>query len=165
MRSALRLLVLPLFLLLAPGCVAVVAGAAAVGAVQYFRNEAVREYPATREATWAATLQTLRDLGYPVDPSTGYGSSQGSLEVNEVKLRVYGTEGGQTRVAVRVGTFKTQAHRDQAKRILDGIAQVMGLTTGEATMGEATTGEATPAGSPPPPPAPPPPAAPPPPGE
>ena len=113
-------------LLLAPGCVAVVAGAAAAGTIQYVRNEAVRTYDAPQGATWAATLKSLRDQGYPVDPSLAEGKKGCALEVNDVKVWLVKVTPKTTQVRIRVGTFDTNAHREKARRILDGVAGHLG---------------------------------------
>lgn len=114
-------------LLLAPGCAAAVVGAAAVGTVQYVRNEAYRDYSATVEATWSATLEAMRDLAYPVDPTVPYGQDGGTLRVNDVWVRVQATKDGKSRVRVRIGTFRNAEHRVRAKSILDGVARRLGF--------------------------------------
>ncbi len=124
-RSA-SLACLLMLLVFAPGCAAVVAGAAAAGTVQYVRNEAARDYDATVDATWSATLGSLRDQGYPVDPSASYAGRGGALEVNDVKVWVGSLGPAKSRVRIRVGTFDTDKHRNQAHRILDGISAHLG---------------------------------------
>ena len=107
------------------GCVAVAAGAAAAGTVQYLRNESSRAYAATPEATWSAAFAALRDEGYPVDPSAGR-TAPGDFEIDDVELEVRTSRAGATLVTVRVGTFDTRAHGEKARRILDGIATRLG---------------------------------------
>ena len=124
-----RLLLTPVLLsalVLTPACVAAV-GAAAVTTVQYVRNEAYRDYSATVDATWSATLEAMRDLSYPVDPSVPYGQNGGTLRVNDVHVRVQRTKDERTRVRLRIGTFDTPEHRVRAKSILDGVARRLGL--------------------------------------
>ncbi len=126
MRSSILTPLLLLTLALAPGCAAAVVGAAAVGTVQYARNEAHRDYSATVEATWSATLEAMRDLAYPVDPSVPYGQDGGTLRVNDVRVKVQGTNDNRSRVFVRVGTLTSQEHRVRAKSILDATARRLG---------------------------------------
>lgn len=109
-----------------PGCVAVVAGAAAAGTIQYVRNEASRDYAATVEATWAAALQVLQERGLPVDPAAPVGPSGGTLDVGDVHLEVFARGTDRTRVRVRVGTFDTNTNREEARLILDGVAERLG---------------------------------------
>lgn len=119
-------LLLAFLLAVTPACAAAVVGAGAVGAVQYFRNEAQRAYPATVEATWSATLEAMRDLAYPVDPTVKYGQNGGVLVLNDVKVKVQERSPSGSMVAVRVGTFNTEEHRIRAKNILDGISRRLG---------------------------------------
>ncbi len=114
-------------LALGPGCAAVVAGAAAAGTMSYVSNESARTYPATVEATWMATLEALREVGYPVDPSVPFGRDGSDFEVEDAKVQVRGGEqAGTTRVWVRVGTFDSAEHRQKAARILDAIGRRIG---------------------------------------
>ncbi|MDJ0975044.1 MAG: DUF3568 family protein [Planctomycetota bacterium] len=127
MRRFLLAPVLLSALVLTPACAAAVVGAAAVSTVQYVRNEAYRDYSATLDATWSATLEAMRDLAYPVDPSVPYGENGGTLRVNDVHVRVQRAQNERTRVRLRIGTFDTPEHRVRAKSILDGIARRLGL--------------------------------------
>ncbi len=111
---------------LAPGCAAVVAGAAAAGTMNIVGNESARSYPATVEATWMAALEALREVGYPVDPSVPYGRDGSEFEVDDVKVQVRGGDAGTSRVWVRVGTFDNAKNRDKAGRILDAIGRRVG---------------------------------------
>lgn len=113
-------------LALTPGCVAAAVGAGALGTVQYVRNEVSRDYPATVEATWSATLEAMRDLAYPVDPTARYGENGGTLVLNDVHVKVNERAPSGSRVAVRVGTFTNDEHRSRAKNILDGITRRLG---------------------------------------
>ncbi len=117
---------LALLLALAPGCVAVVAGAAAAGTMSYVTNETARSYPATVDATWSATFEALRDVGYPVDPSMTYGADKDEFEIEDVKVQVKGDGSATTRVWVRVGTFDGDDNREKAQRILDAISKRIG---------------------------------------
>lgn len=111
---------------LTPACAAAVVGAGALGTVQYLRNEATRDYAATVEATWSATLESMRDLAYPVDPTVKYGQNGGTLVLNDVRVKVNERAPSGSRVSVRVGTFSTDEHRSRAKNILDGISRRLG---------------------------------------
>lgn len=113
-------------LALAPGCVAVVAGAAAAGTMSYVTNETARSYPATVEATWSAAFEALRDVGYPVDASMTYGADKDEFEIEDVKVQVKSDGVKSTRVWVRVGTFDNEGNREKAQRILDAISKRIG---------------------------------------
>ena len=120
-------LLLSAALILTPGCAAVVVGAAAAGTMKIVSNESARTYPATVDATWMATLESLREVGYPVDPSVPFGRDGSDFEVEDVKVQVRsGEEPGTTRVWVRVGTFDNEKNREKAGRILDGIQRRVG---------------------------------------
>lgn len=125
LRSAAVVLIATV-LALTPACAAAVVGAGALGAVQYVRNEASRDYSATVDATWSATLEAMRDLAYPVDPTVKYGQNGGSLVLNDVRVKVNERAPSGSRVSVRVGTFSTDEHRSRAKNILDGISRRLG---------------------------------------
>ncbi len=114
-------------LALTPGCVAVVAGAAAAGTMKYVSNESARTFPATINATWSATLEGLRDVGYPVDASVPFERQGGEFEIQDVKVQVKAGKPGMTRVWVRVGTFDNEKNRTKAQRILDAIAKRLGV--------------------------------------
>jgi len=109
-----------------PGCVAVVAGAAAAGTMKYVSNESARTYPADLRAAWQASLEALREVGYPIDPAVPYGKDGGSLDIEDVKLQVRAGETSGSRVWVRVGTFDTEKNRAKAARILDAIQRRLG---------------------------------------
>jgi hypothetical protein len=118
-------LALSLFAASAAGCVAVAAGAAAAGTVEYVRNASAREVSADVPTTWSAVFESLREQGYPVDPTLTR-TGAGSFDIEDAKVAVQPTKNGRTRVTVRVGTFDTQAHRDRARRILDGVQARLG---------------------------------------
>jgi hypothetical protein len=125
-------LFLPLSLLcvlaIAPGCVAVVAGAAAAGTMAYVSNESAKSYPAAPDAAWTATLEALRDVGYAVDPSAlPYASGRDEFEIEDVKIQVRGGDAGTTRVWVRVGTFNNEKNREKAASIHAAIAKRLGV--------------------------------------
>jgi len=120
----------PLFLVGAAfasgGCVvaAVAVGAAAAfGAVKYTENEAYRDFHASLDVTWNATLAALRDEGYPVSETAPHGPSEGRIEISDAKVSVVREPGDATRVLVRIGAFSTDEHRRRAALILDGVAK------------------------------------------
>lgn len=124
-------LFLPLALIatlaLTPGCVAVVAGAAAAGTMSYASNESARSFPATMDATWTASLEALREVGYPVDPSVPYQAGRDEFEMDDVEVQLSSDGKGTTRVFVRVGTFDNKKNREKARKILDAIEKRVGL--------------------------------------
>lgn len=111
-----------LVFLLSPGCAAVVAGAAGAGTVKYLANGSERNYAADVQTTWTATLASLRDIGYPVDPATGV-PSNGALDVGDAKIRVRPANDGDggSIVWARFGTFDNRKNREKTHRLLDGV--------------------------------------------
>ena len=111
----------------APGCVAAVvaAGAAATyGTVRYYENEAYTDFGAPMDVVWDATVASMKENGYPFGYQLRPNAKEGHLEVDNVKITVERREDeGRTRVRVRVGTFDTQAHRERAESILQGVAR------------------------------------------
>ena len=119
---------LAVLLALTPGCVAVVAGAAAAGTMAYVSNESAKSYAASPDAAWTATLEALRDVGYAVDPSAmPYQSGRDEFEMEDVKIQVRGGDAGTTRVWVRVGTFNNEKNREKAAAIHAALAKRLGL--------------------------------------
>jgi uncharacterized protein YceK len=108
-------------LLTTSGCAAVVAGAAGVSAVKYASNGSQRAYAADVETTWTATLDSMREAGYPVDANATYASMGGAISIGDAKVRVQSGRDGMSHVLVRVGTFDNQRNREAARRILDGV--------------------------------------------
>jgi len=110
----------------AGGCVvaAVAVGAAAAyGVVKYTENEAYRDFHASLDSTWTATLQAMREQGYPISESAPHGVSEGRVEISDAKVVVRREPGDFTRVLVRIGTFSTDDHRRRAGLILEGVAR------------------------------------------
>ncbi len=99
-----------------------VGAAAAYGAVKYTDNEAYRDFHAGLDATWTATLTSMRELGYPVQEGAAHGPTEGLVEINDAKVSVTREAGDYTRVKVRIGTFSTDDHRRRAALILDRIS-------------------------------------------
>jgi len=128
MRSLLLVTTLAAALVL-PGCLvmAAAAGAAvAYGYVRYDENEAFRDYRADVDATWAATKTTLARMGYAVPPEARFQDSRGELNVADVHVHVTANSSVSSRVAVTVGTFSSDDHRERATAVLDGIALSLG---------------------------------------
>jgi len=126
MRRVLGAASLALVLAWTPGCVAVVAGAAAAGTMKYVSNESARTYPASLEATWQASLEALREVGYAVDPAAPFGGDGATFDIGDVRLQVRAGETSGSRVWVRVGTFDTDKNREKAGRLLDAIGRRLG---------------------------------------
>jgi hypothetical protein len=109
----------------AGGCVvaAVAVGAAAAyGVVKYTDNEAYRDFHAPLDATWKATLQAMREHGYPISESAPLGTTEGKIDIDDAKVSVQREAGEYTRVKVRIGTFSTDEHRRRAALILESVA-------------------------------------------
>jgi len=119
-----RSLVLLLPLVLAPvlsGCAAVAAaGVIGVGIVQYQRNGAHQDYPASLEETWKATLDALRRLEIQVDESQ-LGTTEGRLANEEMQLVVERHPEGFTRVRARFHTFHSADNERRALIVLQEI--------------------------------------------
>lgn len=108
-----------------PGCllaVVAVAGAATFGAISYSNNGAEQDFKASLESTWQATISAVRDAGYPVDPASKPDANEGTIDSGDLHVRVERHPGNFTRVIVRIGTFKTDDHKRQAKLILEQVA-------------------------------------------
>ena len=113
-------------MLFLPGCVAValVVGAAGTyGAVEYVDNGSSRDFAATLDTTWSATIASMRDLGYPVATTLPHGPTEGHVEINDTEVWVEEHPGSVTRVRVLIGTFDTEDHRRRADLLLDSIAE------------------------------------------
>ncbi|MGQ0613464.1 MAG: DUF3568 family protein [Planctomycetaceae bacterium] len=123
MRHIPLLLLMPL-----AGCVAVVAGTAAVfGVVKYENNEASRTYEAALKPTFAATVESMRAEGFPVPEGLEPGAKEGEISSGDARVRVIARDEKVTGVLVRIGTFDTEEHRIKSRRILDGVAQRLGV--------------------------------------
>jgi len=101
---------------------AVVAAGAAVGYVQYDRNEAWRDFEASPDDVWKASLAAVHATGLAVPAGVQLGSTEGEIEVDDLHLRVERHPGDFVRVRVRYGTFDTEDHRRRARLLLEDIA-------------------------------------------
>jgi hypothetical protein len=111
---------------LASGCLAaagltVGAAAGVVGYVYYDRNEAQRDFPASFDKTWNATLAAMKDLKYAVPKEPQHFADSGDLTIDDVSINVVSQPGTMTRVSIRVGTFDTDGHRRRAGLIFEKI--------------------------------------------
>lgn len=142
---------LVLFLALGTGCAAVVAGAAGYGVSKYAGNGSQRSFAADGETTWLATLEAMREAGYPVASDATFASSNGRLSVSNAKVRVQTARTGVTHVLVRIGTFDNTGNRQKSRQILDAIEARLApaaasVTPVEEQPVEAAPVEAAPAG-------------------
>lgn len=106
------------------GCLAMAgaAGAASVvGYVYYEKNEVEKDFGASFDKTWKATLTALRELEYEVPEEPVHELDSGTLKLTDLWVRVARHPGNTTRVTVRVGTFHTQEHARRAGLILEKI--------------------------------------------
>lgn len=107
------------------GCVAVAAaGVVGVGYVQYERNEVEADFREDLDHTWCATLDAVRELGVH-SPTADLGSTEGTIEFDDVCVRVERHAEGFTRVRVRVGTFHTADHRRRAELLVQQVRDRM----------------------------------------
>lgn len=132
MNRTARLVAAPLLVVAAlgtGGCIvaaAAVGAAAAYGAVKYNENEAYEDFHAPFDATWRATLESLRENGYAVTDLSAPATTEASFEVQDVRVKVERLPGDATRVHVRVGTFSTDEHRRRAALVLEGVGKRVG---------------------------------------
>ncbi len=119
-RLSMRMMGLGLVLVLLTGCAAVLlAGAGAgIGTYAYVKGELQREYNASLDHTWAATVQSLKSLEVQV-VDTQKDQFGGKIEAKlwdgrPVKLTLEPKGSGSTLVGIRVGTF---GDRDTSERI------------------------------------------------
>ncbi len=112
------------FVPLGSGCLAMagVAGAASVvGYVYYDKNELEQDFGASFDKTWKATLEALRSLKYELPKEPAHALDSGTLQFDDLWVRVARHPGNTTRVTVRVGTFHTEEHARRAGLILEKI--------------------------------------------
>jgi len=108
-------------------CVAVAAAAVGgLGYLQYERNEATRDFPATLEATWDAAIVTLEEMGVSNATKT-LDKTQGVIDGEDVWVRVEVHPTDFTRVRVRFGTFTTEDHRRRSRLFLDTVQKRLGV--------------------------------------
>lgn len=112
---------LGLVLAVLPGCAVALVGAGAgagIGTYSYVKGELEREYNASLDQTWAATLQTLKALEVRV-ADTKKDQLGGEIEARradgtKVKVALEPKASDRTLVRIRVGTF---GDRDASDRI------------------------------------------------
>ncbi len=125
MRPLTCLFALPLLLGLS-GCVAAVAAGAVYGIVKYDGNEAMRDFDASVERVWRASLDALEGRGYelPAGVSRELAERQDTAEAtgDGYWLRVEEQPEKRTRVRVRIGTFNTDEHKRKAALLIESIA-------------------------------------------
>ena len=109
------------------GCVAVVAAVAAIGYVQYDRNELEQELELPFETTWQGVLAALDELGYPQERLETVGATERTLEVEGVWIRVDKQVGDHSRLRVRVGTFASADNARRARLVTEAIHHQLGL--------------------------------------
>ncbi len=110
------------------GCVAVAVGAAAAfGVIKHENNEASRYYEAALKPTFDATVESMRAEGFPVPEGLAPGTKEGEIAAGDARVRVISRDEKVTSVLVRIGTFDTEEHRIKSRRILDGVAQRLGV--------------------------------------
>lgn len=113
-KRSMRLMGLGLALVLLSGCAAaaLVGAGAGAGTYAYLNGELKREYKAPLDHTWAATVQSLKDLEVRVLDSEkdqlGGKIDARLYDGRSVKLTVEAKENDITLVKIRVGTFGDQ---------------------------------------------------------
>lgn len=106
------------------GCVALAVGAGVgAGAYSHAENEVVREFDATLDQSWRASIAALNALGHPVDTGATHGPTEGELDVDDVTVRVERIPEDHTRVRVRAGVFKTDDNIRRARLVMEEIAK------------------------------------------
>lgn len=124
-RNSPRVLGLALILVLLPGCALFWVGAGAgggVGTYAYVKGELKREYRASLDRTWGATVQTLKVLELQVQ-DTQKDQLGGNIQARRgdgkaVKVALEPKASDRTLVRIRVGTF---GDRDASERIARAI--------------------------------------------
>lgn len=110
---------------LTSGCLAAagltVGAAGVIGYVYYDKNEATRDFQASFDKTWKATLEALERLDYTVPLQPEHTKDAGDLRLGDTRVRVTRQPGNVTRVSIRIGTFDCQEHRRRAGLILETI--------------------------------------------
>lgn len=120
-RMSMRMMGLGLVLALLPGCAVALLGAGAgagVGTYAYVRGELKREYHASLDRTWGATLQALKALELRVE-DTQKDRLGGNIKARRgdgtiVKVALEPKASDSTLVRIRIGTF---GDRDASERI------------------------------------------------
>lgn len=102
------------------------AGAASVvGYIYYEKNDVEKDFGASFEKTWKATLEALRSLKYDVPKDSEHELDSGTLKLENLWVHVARHPGNTTRVTVRVGTFHTEEHARRAGLILEKIDELL----------------------------------------
>lgn len=154
MRALPRCLILLACALCLAGCVAgvVAAGAGTYGAIRYFKNQAVAEYPSSLQATYQAAVVSLGELGFRPQTVARLGATDASVQAGNAKVNMVQVPGGRTRVAVSVGTFKTSNNQRQAALIHERIASRTGLSYRRTVPAPSAAPQPASVPAPPPPP-------------
>jgi hypothetical protein len=116
-----KLLVLPLLLPLASGCIAVAAAGAGAAGVFYVKGALKAELDGTPPQVGRACVAALKDLKLPVESSETTeldGKIESHTATGEKITITLESKGEKTEVAIRVGTFGDE---DVSRRILDEI--------------------------------------------
>ncbi len=112
-----------------PGCVAVVAAAAAattVGYIKWEANQASRDFEHGFANTWKASLKGLEAVGYTIPAGTIPTRTEGTVKSGTARVEVALYPEGFTRVRVSVGTFDTAENRRKAGLIMKAVAGELG---------------------------------------
>ena len=125
----LTLVVLFLASPLLAGCEAVaVAVVASVGGFfAYSTNEIAEDYLVDFDAMWAAAERSLDLLHYSEDRNVTQGANDGTVEVDDLWLKIERHPNGIVRVRARVGTFVTRGHKRRARVLLESIEKDLGV--------------------------------------
>lgn len=107
------------------GCVALVAGAAAGGAVSYVNNELRATEPASLERVWDAVKAATRDVGYrqvteQQDSLNAVWKGRNALD-QPVSVELKRLAERSTQIRIRVGVVTTQQNRAAAQLLYDKI--------------------------------------------
>lgn len=109
------------------GCIAVVAAVAAVGYVQYDRNEFEEQIDLPFQTTWEASLAAVEALGYPGERVEDLTSTECTLEVDDLWLRVEKLPFGKSKLRVRVGMFKRENNSRRIQLVVEQVHRELGL--------------------------------------
>lgn len=109
------------------GCIAVVAAVAAVGYVQYDRNEFEEQISLPFQTTWEASLAAVDALGYPGERTEDLTTTECTLEVGDLWLRVEKLPFGKSKLRVRVGTFVRENNSRRTQLVVEQIHRELGI--------------------------------------
>jgi hypothetical protein len=107
------------------GCMVMVAGAAAGGAVSYVNNELHATEPATLEKVWAASQAAAKDVGFvkvstQQDALNAVWKGRNALD-QPVTVELKRLADDSTQIHIRVGTVSTTQNRAAAQLLYDKI--------------------------------------------